>query len=981
MLIYLDLETRSLADLPTVGGDNYAADASSEILLGCALAEDGRLWLWSPHPGPLDAAEVARGWADLLDDVLPQPPSLGSADLPPDLAAFVPAARLVAHNAEGFDRLVWEGLDYPAPAAWLDSYPRALRACLPGRLNDLGAYVLGAQKDASGPRLIRLYSVPNSHAEKAAVKALEAAEREFKRELAKVEKARAKALKRGEPLPPLPQRPERDPSLLDEDEVPTVAEPRLLTPAVCRRCAPLPSPVPDCPACRAGVRSPFVNPAHDALTALARYCARDVALLACVWLAEGLGEPHEDDAALELDARVNRRGVALDRELLRRLALVEGSLTLAAEERAAAALGTPNVAEAATTLRSPSALLAWLHHEHAAWASGAAAQLAPDDEDGDEEPGERRIADTRAGTVDALLALDPPPTARVVLEARRDVARVTAGKLAAALRRVGSDGRLRHVLAYYGAHTGRWAGRGVQPQNLPRCPEGLDGAAVAEALLALPCSEAGGSTAEVAALRAVVEEAARAATAAGSDLSPADALGALLRSAFVAADGRVLLAVDFASVEARGLLWLAGDEAGLDVYRRGEDPYKAAASAIYGVPYAGVTKAQRAAGKVSVLSGGFGGGSEAIARFAAKEGIDLTAAGTTPEAVVEGWRDSRPLVAGRRSGRWQTPEGRWITQRQGGLWRDTYAAAVAVARGEVAEAYAGRCLWSRRGADLLCRLPSGRALRYREAYMERLPSRWDPSRLEERLTFRRPHGRAQTYGGRLAENCWAAGTLVLTPGGPRPIEAFRPDDLVWDGERWASCDGARASPAPQEVGEWLGTVVTRDHRVLAGRRWTQVGDLDPVACARARVRGSRDAPTSWVLRGSKSAPLRGLPDRVLSEVLSELSEVWSPLGRREVVYDLLNCGPRHRYTVLTAAGPVIAHNCTQAVCRDLLAQAMLRLDAASYEIVLHVHDEVVVELPDPGARAEVEAIVSAVPPWARGFPLAVSGALGRRYAK
>ena len=80
-------------------------------------------------------------------------------------------------------------------------------------------------------------------------------------------------------------------------------------------------------------------------------------------------------------------------------------------------------------------------------------------------------------------------------------------------------------------------------------------------------------------------------------------------------------------------------------------------------------------------------------------------------------------------------------------------------------------------------------------------------------------------------------------------------------------------------------------------------------------------------------------------------------------------------------GGRLAENVTQAVCRDLLARAMLRLDAAGHEIVLHVHDEVVVELPDPGARAEVEAIVSEVPPWARGFPLAVSGALGRRYAK
>ena len=100
------------------------------------------------------------------------------------------------------------------------------------------------------------------------------------------------------------------------------------------------------------------------------------------------------------------------------------------------------------------------------------------------------------------------------------------------------------------------------------------------------------------------------------------------------------------------------------------------------------------------------------------------------------------------------------------------------------------------------------------------------------------------------------------------------------------------------------------------------------------------------------------------------------------VYDLLNCGPRSRFTVLTEAGPVVVHNCTQAVCRDVLAEGLLRLEANGFPIVLHVHDEAVAEVPI-GTRAleEFIQILTVVPSWAEGFPISASGWTGERYRK
>lgn len=79
----------------------------------------------------------------------------------------------------------------------------------------------------------------------------------------------------------------------------------------------------------------------------------------------------------------------------------------------------------------------------------------------------------------------------------------------------------------------------------------------------------------------------------------------------------------------------------------------------------------------------------------------------------------------------------------------------------------------------------------------------------------------------------------------------------------------------------------------------------------------------------------------------------------------------------------LVENCTQALCRDLLANALLNVEANGYPIVLHVHDEIICETPDTPEYnvAELEKLMCALPEWAEGFPLVAEGAELKRYAK
>jgi hypothetical protein len=101
------------------------------------------------------------------------------------------------------------------------------------------------------------------------------------------------------------------------------------------------------------------------------------------------------------------------------------------------------------------------------------------------------------------------------------------------------------------------------------------------------------------------------------------------------------------------------------------------------------------------------------------------------------------------------------------------------------------------------------------------------------------------------------------------------------------------------------------------------------------------------------------------------------------VYDLVNCGPLKRFTILADGEPLIVHNCenvVQAVARDLMAEAMLRTEAAGYDTLITVHDEILSES-ENGSLDQFNNLMAEVPEWGAGCPVRVKGWTGVRYRK
>jgi len=318
------------------------------------------------------------------------------------------------------------------------------------------------------------------------------------------------------------------------------------------------------------------------------------------------------------------------------------------------------------------------------------------------------LEDLKKATVsEALSREDLNPTAKRILELRQTLSKASTAKFEAMLKRANSDGRARSLFMYHGASTGRWAGKGIQPQNLPR-----------------------GSFSDTELAIQLIRD---------RDLEgikffygdPMDAMSTCVRPMLTAKPGHTLVCADFSSIEGRVLAWLAGEEHILQDYRDGKDPYKVAAAGILGVAYEDVTKEERQTpGKVGELACGYQGGPGAARQFGAT-GSDED----IEDSIIHPWRDNRPMTVK--------------------LWKELEKAAIAaVSTGRVIE-YRGIKFGVSDGF-LFMRLPSGRLLAYRSPEVKMAPTPWGKPAPKlgfmgvNSLTYK--WQRQTTYGGKLAEN-------------------------------------------------------------------------------------------------------------------------------------------------------------------------------------------------------------------------------------
>lgn len=220
--------------------------------------------------------------------------------------------------------------------------------------------------------------------------------------------------------------------------------------------------------------------------------------------------------------------------------------------------------------------------------------------------------------VTELLKTAPEPL-RSVLVLRQQLAKISVKKYQAMEATVCADGRVRGCFQFYGARTGRWAGRNIQLQNLPQNK--------------MPDLEQA---------RAIVRAGDYDGVRTLYDSTP-DVLSQLIRTAFVPRSGHTFFVADFSAIEARVIAWLAGEDWRQRVFADGKDIYCASASQMFGVPVEkhGINGHLRQKGKIAELALGYGGSVGALKAMGALE-MGLQEEELKP--LVDAWRTANPMI-------------------------------------------------------------------------------------------------------------------------------------------------------------------------------------------------------------------------------------------------------------------------------------------------------------------------------------------------
>ncbi len=258
---------------------------------------------------------------------------------------------------------------------------------------------------------------------------------------------------------------------------------------------------------------------------------------------------------------------------------------------------------------------------------------------------------------------------------------------------------------------------------------------------------------------------------------------------------------------------------------------------------------------------------------------------------------------------------------------------------------------------------------------------------------------AKTMDGTFPDHIWSAtargyewARIQEAKRPPRPGEKDDRPSYILDKKVWRTCDAIKRmwrESHPETVAFWrdlkdgiLAAVRNPGREFWAGAHLRRNGERAIRIWRTVEFDSSgRKVPGWWLCMELPSGRILSYPGIGVS-VTKETDEDGRVNTNVRIKYQGENQLTR-QWTTLYTHGGKACENIVQALCRDLLAYAMINVERGGYPIVLSVHDELVCETPDTPEYtvAELEKLMCALPEWAEGFPLVAEGSEMYRYAK
>lgn len=311
-----------------------------------------------------------------------------------------------------------------------------------------------------------------------------------------------------------------------------------------------------------------------------------------------------------------------------------------------------------------------------------------------------------------------PADVRRVLQIRLEAGKTSVAKYQAMINRASKDGRVRGNFVFHGASTGRYAGSGIQPQNLPR--------------------------------KTVKNWYEAAANLDGLTL---DDLSMMIRGTITADKCHTLVWADFAAIEARGIAWLAGADGLVQQFAEGAKVYENMAAIVYGVEPSsiGSESMERQLGKQVILGAGYGMGA---AKFKVTcDGYGMAVDEALAEKAIQAYRHAYAAI----------PQ----------FWYALENAAKSAVQRPGRPFSVGKVSFQYAESWLMCRLPSGRVLHYADPKIAEIDSKFGRKEVLQYNAVNpltKKWGPEITWGGKLAENVTQATCADLIMGAMLHLE-------------------------------------------------------------------------------------------------------------------------------------------------------------------------------------------------------------------